>query len=70
MPNGGAILLRMGSGHWQRSAEAGGDSKSLCRDFGAEENTEIIERARFKIHVNEIAGSDNQKYQIVIAVLG
>jgi hypothetical protein len=37
--------------------------------YGAEKNTELVENAGFKIILNEIDGSANEKHQVIIAKL-
>jgi cyclopropane fatty-acyl-phospholipid synthase-like methyltransferase len=70
MPNGGAILLTMGSGEWERSEEAIRAAESFWSHYGAEKNTELLESAGFKIYLSEIDGSANEKHQIILATLG
>ena len=70
MPNGGAILLTMGSGEWERSEEAVRAAESFWKHYGAERNTELLESAGFRIYLSEIDGSANEKHQIIIATLG
>jgi cyclopropane fatty-acyl-phospholipid synthase-like methyltransferase len=70
MPNGGAILLTMGSGEWERSEEAVRATESFWNDYGAEKNTELLESAGFEICLSEIDGSANEKHQIIVATLG
>jgi cyclopropane fatty-acyl-phospholipid synthase-like methyltransferase len=70
MPNGGAILLTMGSGEWERSGEAVRAAESFWNHYGAEKNSELLESAGFKIYLSEIDGSANEKHQIILATLG
>jgi hypothetical protein len=69
MPNGGAILITMGSGELESSEESVQAARLFWSHYGAEKNTELLENAGFKIYLNEIYGSSNEKHQIVIALL-
>jgi hypothetical protein len=69
MPNGGAILITMGSGEWEGAEESPHAATSFWSHYGAEKNVELLENAGFEIYLNEIDGSANQKHQIIIALL-
>lgn len=69
MPNGGAILITMGSGEWEGTEENFHGAKMFWSHYGAEKNKEIIENAGFKILLNEIDTSGGEKHQVIIARL-
>ena len=70
MPNGGAILVTMGSSDWEGTEENFHGAKMFWSHFGTNKNTQIVENAGFKITLNEIDGSANEKHQVIIATLG
>jgi cyclopropane fatty-acyl-phospholipid synthase-like methyltransferase len=67
MPNGGVILLTMGPGEWKGTEEDFHGANMFWSHYGADKNRELIENAGFKINLNEIDGSGNEKHQIIIA---
>lgn len=69
MPNGGHILITMGSSEWEGTEEDFHGAKMFWSHYGAEKNTELVASAGFKIVLNEIDGQANEKHQIIIAQL-
>lgn len=67
MPNGGALLITMGSGEWEGTEENFHGAKMFWSHYGAEKNVEMVEHAGFTIVLNEIDGSANEKHQVIIA---
>ncbi len=68
MPSGGTILITMGFSEWEGSEEFHGANMSWSH-YGAAKNTELVEKAGFKIILNEIDTSGNEKHQIILATI-
>ncbi len=66
MPNGGAILITMGSGEWEGFDDFHG-IRMHWSHFGANRNVKMVENAGFRVHLNEIDRSGNEAHQIIIA---
>ena len=65
MPNGGALLLTMGS---DERGQAGEDpAGSMAPHDAADDNTELLEDAGFTILLNDIDASGGEKHQIILA---
>jgi cyclopropane fatty-acyl-phospholipid synthase-like methyltransferase len=69
MPNGGGILITMGAEEYEGFEDDFHGAKMFWSYYGAEKNTELVENAGFKIILNEIDGSANEKHQVIIAKL-
>lgn len=67
MPNGGALLLALASGEREGIEEDARGGTAIWTHHGADSNTEIIEGAGFTIILNDIDGSGDEKYQIILA---
>jgi cyclopropane fatty-acyl-phospholipid synthase-like methyltransferase len=66
LPNGGYLLVTMGSSEWEGS-EAFHGTTMWWSHYNAEKNEKIIKRAGFKIIQNKIDNSGGEKHQIVLA---
>ena len=66
MSNGGALLVAVAPREREGIEDARGETALRSQD-GADSNTEIIERAGFATILNEIDGSGDEKYQIILA---
>lgn len=69
IPNGGSMLVTMGSGEWEGTEEDFHGSKMFWSHYGVAKNTEMVENAGFEIVLNEVDPSANEKHQIIIARL-
>jgi cyclopropane fatty-acyl-phospholipid synthase-like methyltransferase len=67
MPNGGALLLAMEPRKKEGIEDDGHDGTVLRSHDEADSNTELIESAGFTAIVNDIGGSGDEKYQIILA---
>ncbi len=67
MPNGGTILITMGSGAWEGAEKDFHGAKMFWSHYGAEKNIELVESAGFRIILHEIDGSANEKHLVIIA---
>jgi len=68
MPKGGAILITMGAGEWEGTEDFHGTPMSWSH-YGADRNTDLVERAGFRVLLNGIDRSANEVHQIIIAKL-
>ncbi|HSW97091.1 MAG TPA: class I SAM-dependent methyltransferase [Candidatus Saccharimonadales bacterium] len=66
MPNGGALLITMGASEWEGKENFHG-AEMFWSHYGAEKNSEMVEKAGFEIVLNEIDGSGGEKHQVIIA---
>ena len=67
MPNGGALLLTMGT---DQRGQPGEDTRGAMASWppdDAGDNTELVEDAGFTIVLNDIVGPDDEKHQIILA---
>lgn len=69
MPNGGTILITMGSSEWEGTEEDFHGTKMFWSHYESEKNKEMVEKAGFEIILNEIDTSGGEKHQIIIAKL-
>ncbi len=69
MPNGGTILITMGANDWEGIEENFHSAKMFWSHYGADKNTELVEKTGFEVITNEIDGSGNEKHQIILAQL-
>lgn len=69
LPNGGVILITMGSSDWEGTDDNFHGAKMFWSHFGAKKNRELAEKAGFKILLDEIDTSGNEKHQILIGKL-
>lgn len=67
LPKDGLILVTMGAGEWEGTEEDFHGTKMWWSHYGAEKNKEIIKKAGFKILLDEIDTSGNEKHQVVLA---
>jgi hypothetical protein len=67
MPNGGALLLAMEPRKKEGIDDDGHDGTALRGHDEADSNTELIESAGFTAILNDIGGSADAKYQIILA---
>lgn len=70
MPNGGFMLITMGSGEWEGIEEDFHGAEMFWSHYGADKNIELVKNAGFEIVLNEIDGQANEKHQVIIARLG
>lgn len=68
MPDGGALLITMGSTEWEGAEEFHG-AEMYWSHFGAETNRKLVENAGFRVVVDEIDTSADEAHQIIIATL-
>jgi len=68
MPDGGALLITMGSTEWEGSEEFHG-TEMYWSHFGAEANRKLVEGAGFRVVVDEIDSSADEAHQIIIATM-
>jgi cyclopropane fatty-acyl-phospholipid synthase-like methyltransferase len=66
MPNGGTLLITMGSSDWVGSEDFHGENMSWSH-YDAEKNAELVKEAGFQIILNEIDTSGNERHQILLA---
>ncbi len=67
LPVGGLILVSMGSSNWEGTESDFHGIEMFWSHFDADKNKEIIKNAGFKILLDEIDTSNNEKHLIVIA---
>jgi cyclopropane fatty-acyl-phospholipid synthase-like methyltransferase len=67
MPNGGALLLAMGTDAWGHPGDDTRRTMASWHHDDAGDNTELVEDAGFSIILNDINGSDDEKHQIILA---
>lgn len=70
MPNGGILLITMGSDEWEGTENDFHGSKMFWSHYGVDKNKEIVENAGFKVLLNEIDTSGKEKRQVIMARLG
>ncbi|OGE18583.1 hypothetical protein A3J19_01305 [Candidatus Daviesbacteria bacterium RIFCSPLOWO2_02_FULL_41_8] len=67
LPEGGLILVTMGSGEWEGEEDDFHGAKMWWSHYGAEKNKEIIEKAGFEIILNEIDTSGGERHLFILA---
>ena len=67
MPNGGALLLAIGTDDWGQPGEDTRGTRASWHHGDAGDNTELVEDAGFTIILHEIDGPDDEKHQIILA---
>ncbi len=67
LPEGGLILVTMGSGEWEGEEDDFHGAKMWWSHYGAEKNREIIEKAGFEIILNEIDTSGGERHLFILA---
>jgi cyclopropane fatty-acyl-phospholipid synthase-like methyltransferase len=67
LPLDGLILITMGSSEWEGVEENFHGSKMWWSHYGAEKNREIVQKAGFKILLDEIDTTEGEKHQVIIA---
>jgi cyclopropane fatty-acyl-phospholipid synthase-like methyltransferase len=67
MPNGGALLLALAPREREGTVEDAHGGTALWSQDGTDSNTELIESAGFTNILNDIYGSGDEKYQIILA---
>ena len=66
LPEGGLALVTMGSSEWEGIEDFYGVEMYFSH-YGPEKNRDIIERAGFKIVLDEIDASGGERHQVVLA---
>ncbi len=69
MPKGGAILITMGAEEWEGTEDDFHGADMYWSHFGADTNVALVERAGFRVLLNEIDRSGNEAHQILIGRL-
>ncbi|SRR5258706_2244557 len=69
MPNGGTLLITMGTEEWEGIENDFHESKMYWSHFSADKNRELVENAGFKIVLSKIDDSGGEKHQIILATL-
>lgn len=67
LPVGGLILVTMGAGEWEGTEEDFHGSKMWWSHYDAEKNKEIIKNAGFKILLDEIDASGDERHLVILA---
>jgi cyclopropane fatty-acyl-phospholipid synthase-like methyltransferase len=67
MPNGGALLLTMRPGKWSQSGEGTPSASASWHHDGAGGNAQLVEDAGFRIVLNDVCGSGDEKHQVILA---
>jgi len=67
LPNGGLILISMGSTEWEGTEDDFHGVKMFWSHYDNKKNREIIENAGFKNLLDEIDTSGGEKHQIIMA---
>lgn len=67
LPVGGLILVTMGVGEWEGTEEDFHGSKMWWSHYGADKNKEIVKNASFKILLDEIDTSGDERHLFIIA---
>ncbi len=66
LPEKGLMLITMGASEWEGSEDFHG-ANMWWSHYGADKNKEIVKEAGFKILLNEIDTTGNEKHQIILA---
>jgi cyclopropane fatty-acyl-phospholipid synthase-like methyltransferase len=67
MPNGGALLLTMRADGWRHPGEGSPGASASWHHDGAGGNTQLVEDAGFRIVLNDVCGSGDEKHQVILA---
>lgn len=67
LPQGGLILVTMGSGDWEGNDEDFYGTKMSWSHYGPEQNRKIVEENGFTILLDEIDTSGEEKHQVLMA---
>ena len=66
LPEGGLILVTMGSSEWEGIEDFYG-AEMYWSHYGPEKNREIIERTGFEVILDEIDTSNKERHQVILA---
>jgi cyclopropane fatty-acyl-phospholipid synthase-like methyltransferase len=69
MPEGGALLITMGSGDWEGVEDDFHGAEMFWSHYGPETNRKLVEQAGFQVVIDEIDTTANEAHQIIIATL-
>jgi len=67
LPNGGLILITMGSTEWEGIEDDFHGVKMFWSHYDSKKNAEIVKNAEFEIFLDEIDTSGGEKHQIIMA---
>jgi len=67
LSSGGLVLVTMGSAAWEGIEDDFHGAMMYWSHYGSEQNREIIERAGFKVLLDEIDTSGGERHQIFLA---
>lgn len=67
LPEGGIILVTMGSGEWEGTEDDFHGAKMFWSHYGAEKNKAIIQEAGFDILFDEVDESGGEKHLVILA---
>ena len=66
LPKGGLVLVTMGSSEWEGTEEDFHGVRMYWSHYGTEKNRKIIERAGFKVILDEIDTSGGERHQFIL----
>jgi cyclopropane fatty-acyl-phospholipid synthase-like methyltransferase len=69
MPNGGTLLITMGSNEWEGYEDDFHGSGMFWSHFGPDQNIRMLENAGFTVIVNDIDHAANEAHQFIIATM-
>jgi hypothetical protein len=69
MPEGGALLITMGSGDWEGIEDDFHGAEMFWSHYGPETNRKLVEQVGFQVVIDEIDTTANEAHQIIIATL-
>lgn len=66
LPRGGWLLVTMGDTEWEGTTVFHG-APMWCSQYGAKKNCELVEKAGFRVALNEIDGRGGERHQVIMA---